>query len=154
MFHDETRSYFHLPELETAAEQERVIAAALIARMFKDFHCAKRLIKKHKITVEKYAALDTEEICHKSPGGGRGLREQIMAGKLAWEWFKNEPLKRATKKLTLQDCCDVLHLDINQIRDVYLKPSAWRAYCEVENRTKCRPRTNKNYSQFNFERAA
>lgn len=142
MFHDETRSYFHLPELETAAEQERVIAAALIARMFKDFHCAKRLIKKHKITEAKYHRLDDE------------TRQVILIGKLAWEWFKCPPLKRATKKLTLQDCCDVLHLDINQIRDVYLKPSAWRAYCEVENRTKCNPRTNKNYSQFNFEGVA
>ena len=145
MFHDETRGYFHLPELETAAEQERVIAAALIARMFKDFHCAKRLIKKHKITEAKYHRLDDE------------TRQVILIGKLAWEWFKCPPLKRATKKLTLQDCCDVLHLDINQIRDVYLKPSAWRAYCAVENRTKARPTKgskNYQYSQFNFERAA
>jgi hypothetical protein len=151
MFHDATRQYFYLPELETRSEQERVIAAALIARMFKDYHEAKRLIKQDKTQGVRWGRKLVSTNFDNLDGE---LRALLMRGKLAGDWLKNEPMRRNPRKLTLQDCCDVLHLDIHELRDVFLRPSAWRAYCEVENRTKCRPRTNKNYSQFNFEGAA
>jgi len=168
MFHDATRQYFYLPELETAAEQERVIAAALIKQMFKDFHHAKILIRKdktqgvrwgRKITSKTFNDLDPE------------TQDVLMCGKRALEWFKNDPIhyKRARmmtakatrkapfpkEKITLQQCCDVLHLNIDNIRDAYLKPSAWRNYCEEENRVRRKfTKTNSGYSQFNFEQAA
>ena len=152
MFHDETRQYFHLPELETAAEQERVIAAAMIARMFKDYHHAKRLIKQDKIQGVRWGRKLVSTNFDNLDGDTQKL---LMRGKLAGDWLKNEPMRRNPKKLTLQDCCDVLHLDINRVRDVFLRPSAWRACCEYENKTAGK-RQNKNagYSQFNFERAA
>ncbi len=91
-------------------------AAAVLLQAFRDYHIAKKLIKKQKVTMANFKQLE-------------GYKKQtIYEGKAAWEWFKNPPVGNK-HGYTFQGCCEVLGFDPKRFTEKCLRPSAWRTYC-------------------------
>jgi hypothetical protein len=101
------------PETESIRQE----AASVLLTALDDYHLAKRLIQKKKITLETFKTL-------------RGWERKIVRnGKLAWEWFKNKPMPNH-HGWTLDGCCAVLRWEPEVIREQYARPSCWRKYRE------------------------
>jgi hypothetical protein len=112
----EKRSYHPSNERQTRNEAQIMEAAAVLLQAFRDYHMAKKLIKKQKVTAENFKSLPCER------------RNTIYAGKSAWEWFKNPPVGNKPG-YTFQGCCELLGFDPKRFTEKCLRPSAWRTYC-------------------------
>lgn len=135
MFHQATKQWRENEEPSAESENERHLAFYILIQSFRDYHKAKRLIQKKKVTVESFHYLGEEK------------REDINNGKSAWEWFVNKPKKNG-KGWTFRQVCDCLGLDVSSTRKKALMPSTWRTYCQNMNvLAGRRGQVNNGYSQ-------
>ena len=105
---------------DTERDIERRIATQVLFQSLRDYHCAKHIIKKHNVAF-KYHCRRTLDFLT------REQRNTVMAGKEAWEWFINPPIEGEQTKYTLERCCELLGLKVDQVRVDALKPLAAKA---------------------------
>lgn len=105
----------------------KALAAAMILRAFLDYHAAKKLIQKKKLSPQavrnnKLRFLTDYET------------EMLLNGKNAWEWITRPPLDiHMPDRLTFQQCVDTLEWTNKDIETMF-KPQAFRDYIKATGR--------------------
>lgn len=99
---------------------ERRLAGAMLITSLRDYHHAKKFIKKNNIAFRYH--------CRKSLSFLTDTdRQLVMDGKEAHEWLFNEPVGSVKDQgWTLNKVCDLLKLDIRTVREVGKKASTSR----------------------------
>ena len=99
-------------------DTERRLAGAMLLLSMRDYHIAKKFIKKNNIAFRYHCRQSLNFLTDTD-------REIVMSGKSAKEWLYNEPRGKA-QGWTLAKVCDLLKLDINSVREVARKASTAR----------------------------
>jgi hypothetical protein len=98
----------------------RALAASMIIRAFVDYHEAKKLMFKKKITKRSLKNLGLSRLSNYEV-------ETLLNGKSAWEWLSFPPIPVEMGLLTLNQCMDALGWDDKDVSELF-KPEAFRNY--------------------------
>jgi hypothetical protein len=101
----------------------RALAASMIIRAFVDYHEAKKLMFKKKITKRSLKNLGLSRLSNYEV-------ETLLNGKAAWEWLSFPPIPVELGLLPLDQCMDALGWDDKDVSELF-KPEAFRNYMKA-----------------------